>query len=82
MDKLREVQTLTTLKEATDEIRATIKQLDEAASKSEVFIQADKRSVGVEQLNVGPRKIAFDEERAILLRLIDLYNHRAKLEDI
>ncbi len=75
-----EKKSLRNLKDITEEIRAAIRELEEKASKSEVFIHADSESLDGPQVNIGPRKISFNQERGVLLRLIDLYNERAKLE--
>ncbi len=78
---MEETKTFRKLKELTDEIRAVIKELDEAASRSEVFVESDYESFGSSQVNVGPRKLSFNRERAALDKLIALYQKRAKYEE-
>jgi signal transduction histidine kinase len=66
-----------TLKELQREIRQTIRQLEETASKSEVFIEAEDNIAG-ESIDIEPKKLSFNQELNILSKLNDLYRERAE----
>ncbi len=68
-----------TLKELQREIRQTIRQLEETASKSEVFIEAED-NIAVETISIEPKKISFGQELNILSRLNALYRQRGEYE--
>ncbi len=68
-----------TLKELQREIRQTIRQLEETASKSEVFMEAED-NIAPETIDIEPKKLSFGEELNILSRLNALYRQRSEYE--
>jgi len=67
-----------TLLEITDEIKQTVKDLEQAVIKTEVLVSA-KKADG-DEINISPEQISFEEERGLLEKLNELYEERAKLE--
>lgn len=63
--------------ELTREIRQTIKELEDAASKTEVLIEAQKTNS--DQINISPNQISEEEERGLLEKLNELYEERARM---